>query len=96
MTLSVSILVQSSICAIADDYSVMEVEGSDDSWSCLYVSNEPIWPYASEDGENQADAECAKMGISLAELNEDEKVALQELTSKIIIARLIANSSTFN
>ena len=57
---------------------------------CLYISNDPIWPFTSSGDAfaNRAEEKCAKMGLSLALLTDpesDESVALKEISSKIII-----------
>lgn len=52
-----------------------------DDETCLYVSNNPIWPFATADGDNQAEAECAKLGVTLAgDMEESELTALLEVT----------------
>ena len=56
---------------------------------CLYISNDPIWPFTSSGDAfaNRAEEKCAKMGLSLALLTDpesDESVALKEISSKII------------
>ena len=56
--------------------------------SCLYVSNGVIWPYLSSDGVNVGEAECAKLGLSLAELTSEEETALWEVSSKQTCVRL--------
>ena len=66
--------------AIADGYTVLEAGDN-----CLYISNEPIWPYTTDGGANQALTECAKMGLPLAHLGEDEALALQEVTREYIL-----------
>ena len=56
---------------------------------CLYISNDPIWPFTSSGDafSNRAEEKCAKMGLSLvllADPESDESVALKEISSKII------------
>ena len=55
----------------------------------MYISNDPIWPFASNGDAfaNRAEEKCAKMGLSLVLLTDpesDESVALKEISSKII------------
>ena len=54
---------------------------------CLYISNDPIWPFASSGDAfaNRAEEKCAKMGLSLVLLTDpesDESIALKEISSK--------------
>ena len=56
---------------------------------CLYISNDPIWPFTSSGDafSNRAEEKCAKMGLSLVLLDDpesDESIALKEISSKII------------
>ena len=51
----------------------------------MYVSNDPIWPYDTEDGEAKAVSNCQRMGLLLAsDIDQEEKDALQQLTRKLI------------
>ena len=67
-----------------DDFTTIEVEIGPDSKSCLFVSNEPIWPFEDSDFTlNYAQEKCKELGMDLADIENDlEKTALQELTSK--------------
>ena len=52
----------------------------------MYVSNDPIWPYDTEDGEAKAVSNCQRMGLPLAsDIDQEEKDALQQLTRKLIL-----------
>ena len=56
---------------------------------CLYISKDPIWPFASSVNAfpNRAEEKCKKMGLSLVLLTDpesDESIALKEISSKII------------
>ena len=66
-----------------DDFTTIEVEIGPDSKSCLFVSNEPIWPFEDSDFTlNYAQEKCKELGMDLADIENDlEKTALQELTS---------------
>ena len=74
-------------CVKVDDFTTIEVEIPNYGKSCLYVSNDPIWPYKYGDFDvNIPQDNCKELGMKLAEnLNPYEGVALQELTSKQVI-----------
>ena len=45
------------------------------------MSNSPIWPLSAADGDNNAEVECLKMGLPLAEVSSgDEETALHEVS----------------
>ena len=49
----------------------------------MYVSNDLIWPYDTEDGEAKAVSNCQRMELPLAsDIDQEEKDALQQLTRK--------------
>ena len=55
--------------------------------SCLFVSEEKLWPYKGSISTSvfQPELVCQSMGLNLAEItSEEERVALQEMTSKIL------------
>ena len=60
----------------------------------MYVSNDPIWPYDTEDGEAKAVSNCQRMGLPLAsDIDQEEKDALQQLTRKLTtIMKYISNT----
>ena len=44
------------------------------------MSNSPIWPLSAADGDNNAEVECLKMGLPLAEVSGDGEIVLHEVT----------------
>ena len=69
-------------CITVEDFTTIEVDLSHMK-TCLFVSNEPIWPYRDNDkSKNYAQEACKTLGMDLAMLKSPlEDVALQELTS---------------
>ena len=75
-----SISCGNTLASITAEYIVLEVSER----SCLYVSNDPIWPYETTDGEAKAVSNCQRMGLPLAsDIDQEEKDALQQLTRKL-------------
>ena len=75
-----SISCEITLASITAEYIVLEVSER----SCLYVSNDPIWPYETTDGEAKAVSNCQRMGLPLAsDIDQEEKDALQQLTRKL-------------
>ena len=71
-------------CVKVEDFTTIEVDNFGISLSCLYVSNDPIWPYKYGDFDvNYAENNCKELGMKLADqISPLEGVALQELTSR--------------
>lgn len=58
---------------------------SSGSKSCIFVSEEKIWPYTGSVSTSvfQPELVCQSMGLDLAEItSEEERLALQEMSSK--------------
>ena len=79
----------------ADDYVVIQMK--DEHENCLYISKAPMWAYTSEDSTtDQAEAECHKMGLSLAgPLAPSEFEALAEVSSKIDENNILTHALLF-
>ena len=81
-------------CVKVEDFTTIEVETPSQGKSCLYVSNDPLWPYKYGDFDvNYPQDNCEELGMELAKnLNPYEGTALQELTSKCVIFIVISSS----
>ena len=81
-------------CVKVEDFTTIEVETPFQGKSCLYVSNDPLWPYKYGDFDvNYPQDNCEELGLELAKnLNPYEGTALQELTSKCVIFIVISSS----
>ena len=82
-------------CVKVEDFTTIEVETPFQGKSCLYVSNDPLWPYKYGDFDvNYPQDNCEELGLELAKnLNPYEGTALQELTSKKYVIFIIISSS---
>ena len=85
-------------CVKVEDFTTIEVETPFQGKSCLYVSNDPLWPYKYGDFDvNYPQDNCEELGLELAKnLNPYEGTALQELTSKKYVIHHFFKSQIFN